>query len=149
MERDAAGDRPKVGIGVLVERDGKVLLGKRLSSHGAGSWQIPGGHLEYWHSFEETALRELEEETGMTGVEVTDLICVINDRVYGKHFVTVGMHAKWKEGEPFAAEPDKSMDWQWFKPTELPEPLFLPSKGVIEHWLAKKVYQPEPSRDEP
>jgi 8-oxo-dGTP diphosphatase len=136
------GDRPKVGIGVLVERDGKVLLGRRLSSHGAGTWQMPGGHLEHGHSFEETALRELEEETGLTDVEITDLISVSNDRVYGKHFITIGMLAKWKSGEPFAAEPEKSMDWGWFKPKDLPEPLFLPSRGVIERWLAGKVYTP-------
>ena len=133
-------DRPKVGVGVLIEKDGKVLLGRRLSSHGAGTWQIPGGHLEFGDSFEDTALREAAEETGLTDLELKGLLCVINDRVYGKHFVTIGFLAAWKSGEPYAAEPEKSSDWQWFAPDELPEDIFLPSQGVIEHWKSGKVY---------
>ncbi|WP_134596929.1 NUDIX domain-containing protein, partial [Pseudomonas aeruginosa] len=37
---------PQVGVGVLILRDGKVLLGRRKGSHGAGCWSAPGGHLE-------------------------------------------------------------------------------------------------------
>lgn len=135
-------DRPKVGVGILIEKDGKILLGQRLSSHGAGTWQIPGGHLEFGHTFEDTARREAEEETGLTDLEVQGLICVINDRVYGKHFVTIGMLAHWRSGEPYAAEPEKSRNWQWFSPDDLPEDIFLPSRGVIEHWKSGAVYTP-------
>ncbi len=38
---------PQVGVGVLILRDGKVLLGRRKGSHGAGCWSAPGGHLEF------------------------------------------------------------------------------------------------------
>ena len=40
-------DRSKVGIGVIVLKDGKVLLGKRKNAHGEGSWSFGGGHLEF------------------------------------------------------------------------------------------------------
>lgn len=133
-------DRPKVGIGVVVERDGAILLGRRLSSHGAGTWQIPGGHLEHGDSFEDTARREVAEETGLTDIDVQGILCVINDRVYGKHFVTIGFRALWKSGEPYPAEPEKSADWQWFTPENLPEDIFLPSQGVIEHWKNNTFY---------
>jgi 8-oxo-dGTP diphosphatase len=43
---------PLVGIGVTVVRDGTVLLGRRLGSHGAGEYSTPGGHLDYLESFE-------------------------------------------------------------------------------------------------
>lgn len=56
---------PRVGIGVMVIRDGKVLLGRRQGSHGAGHYAWPGGHLEYMESFEECAKREVREETGI------------------------------------------------------------------------------------
>lgn len=38
---------PRVGVGVLIFRNGLLLLGKRSGSHGAGDWSAPGGHLEY------------------------------------------------------------------------------------------------------
>lgn len=121
-------------------KDGKVLVGERLASHGAGSFSIPGGHMEFGETFEEAALRELEEETGLTDVEITDLICVKNDRVYEKHFVTIGMLAEWKSGEPIAMEPEKARNWSWYAPDEVPENLFLPSRAVIENWKQGKIY---------
>lgn len=42
--------RPYIGVAVIVVRDGRVLLGKRKNAHGAGTWQFPGGHLEYGES---------------------------------------------------------------------------------------------------
>ena len=56
---------PQVGVGVLILRDGKVLLGRRKGSHGAGCWSAPGGHLEFGEAVEDCALREALEETGL------------------------------------------------------------------------------------
>ena len=56
---------PQVGVGVVIVRDGKVLLGLRRGSHGAGSWALPGGHLEWGESVESCARREVKEETGL------------------------------------------------------------------------------------
>jgi len=43
--------RPKVGVGVLVFNDeGKILLGRRINSHGAQTGGPPGGRLEYGES---------------------------------------------------------------------------------------------------
>ena len=136
-------ERPKVGIGVILIKEGKILLGERLASHGSGTWAIPGGHLEFGESFEDTARREVEEETSLTDVEVKELISVSNDRVYEKHFVSVGMLVEWKSGKPYAAEPEKSTNWTWFSPDELPNIIFLPSKRVIDNWLAGRIYSPE------
>lgn len=63
--------RPRVGISVLVVRPwgprsyGKLLLGKRKGSHGAGEYATPGGHLEHLESFQTCAAREVLEETGL------------------------------------------------------------------------------------
>jgi len=42
---------PRVGLGVLIIKDGKVLLGRRKGAHGEGTWAPPGGHLECGESF--------------------------------------------------------------------------------------------------
>ena len=56
---------PVVGVGALVLRDGKVLLGRRASPPSAGMWAIPGGKVELGEGVLEAAARELEEETGL------------------------------------------------------------------------------------
>src|SRR6185369_9856274 len=44
LEAARAAGTPRVGVAVIVRRDGKILLGYRLStSHGSGTWQFPGG----------------------------------------------------------------------------------------------------------
>jgi 8-oxo-dGTP diphosphatase len=58
-------ERPRVGIGVIILKNGRVLLGKRKSSHGTGTWHFPGGHLEFGESLEDCSRREVLEETGM------------------------------------------------------------------------------------
>ena len=57
--------KPKVGLGVCIVKDNKVLLGKRKGSHGAGTWSFPGGHLEFQETWEKCAKREVLEETGL------------------------------------------------------------------------------------
>jgi 8-oxo-dGTP diphosphatase len=47
-------------------RDGdKILIGRRLNSHGHGTWAIPGGRVDPGESFLSTGIRELAEETGI------------------------------------------------------------------------------------
>ncbi|CAF4312603.1 unnamed protein product [Adineta steineri] len=61
--------RPFVGIAVIAVYPSRypqsVLISERLSSHGKGGYQLPGGHLEYGESFDECAKRELKEETNL------------------------------------------------------------------------------------
>jgi 8-oxo-dGTP diphosphatase len=50
------------------DRQLKVALIKRKNEPFKGMWAIPGGFMENDETVEETALRELEEETGIRGV---------------------------------------------------------------------------------
>ena len=71
-----------VGIGVFVthpDRPGCVLLSRRKTSAGAGTWALPGGHLELGESFEQCAVREAREETGLELREVK--VVAVNNAV--------------------------------------------------------------------
>jgi 8-oxo-dGTP diphosphatase len=133
--------RPLIGIGVVIQKDDKVLIGKRLKGHGAGTYQIPGGHFEFGETFEECAAREVLEETGLTISHDMKLISVSNDIAYEKHYVSLGMHVLWEAGEPSAME-DAASEWNWTDPRALPEPMFPHSRQVIENWLANNIYNP-------
>src|SRR6516225_6793479 len=105
--------RPTVGVGVMVLKNGKVLIGKRKGSHGEGQWAWPGGHLEYMESFVDCAKREVREETG---IEINNVrfLRLMNLKKYApRHYVDVGLIADWQSGEPRVMEPEKIEAWEW------------------------------------
>lgn len=70
---------PLVGIGAIIIEAGRVLLIKRGQPPLLGEWSIPGGMLELGETVREAAVREAQEETGLT-VEPGELLGVF-DRV--------------------------------------------------------------------
>jgi 8-oxo-dGTP diphosphatase len=132
---------PRVGIGVIVLNQGNILIGERLSGHGAGTWQIPGGHLEFGETFEEAAGREVFEETGIGDIEVIGVVSLGNDIAFDKHYVSVGILAHYRAGEIKNTEPEHSKNWGWHHVSELPAPLFPHSERVIKNWLEKTLYK--------
>src|SRR3989338_1919081 len=90
--------RPMVGFGVMVQKGGKVLLGKRKGAHGTGEYAWPGGHLEFGESITACAKREVREETGMDIKNVRFLRLMNLTNYPGKHYVDIAMVADWKSG---------------------------------------------------
>ena len=126
-------ERPKIGIGVCVIKEGKVLFGKRKNAHGEGSWCFPGGHLEWNENIEDCARREVLEETGLSiknlrfGPYTNDIFEKEN-----KHYVTLFVIADYDSGELKLMEPEKCERWDWFKWEELPKPLFIPNQSLLK-----------------
>jgi 8-oxo-dGTP diphosphatase len=85
------GDEPIVVIAAVIERDGRVLVSRRLEgTHLAGRWEFPGGKCEPGESHEACLVRELEEELGVTrstvGEEIGTAEHAYPERVVRLHF---------------------------------------------------------------
>src|SRR5512137_2879619 len=59
-------DVPRVAVGAMVVRKGRVLLVKRGRPPSQGQWAIPGGRVELGETLQAAAEREIYEETGLT-----------------------------------------------------------------------------------
>lgn len=123
--------RPKVGVGVLIRNNGKVLLGKRKGAHGEGTWAPPGGHLEFGESIEDCALREVAEEAGIK-VKPIESKAFTNDifEKEQKHYITLFMVCDFISGTPKLLELEKCEKWEWFSWNDLPKPLFVPIQNL-------------------
>lgn len=61
------------GVGVIVVKDGKILCGKRHNDTGYGLLCGPGGHVEHGETAEQAAIRETQEEFGITPKNIIQL----------------------------------------------------------------------------
>jgi len=120
----------RVGVAVFIERDDKVLLGMRKGSHGAGTWCVPGGHVDFGEDPEATCVRETLEESGLAihNVKIYRPLPYVHThfREDEKQYITLYFTADCPEGDPKIMEPDKCSAWAWFDKTGLPSPLFEP-----------------------
>lgn len=133
-------NKPRVGIGIMILKDGKVLLGKRKGSHGAGEYAFPGGHLEYMESFKDCAVRETHEESGLE-IENIRFQFLANIKKYApKHYVHIGLIADWKSGEPQVLEPNKCESWDWYELDNLPSPMMEMSRLSIVYYKTGQNY---------
>jgi 8-oxo-dGTP diphosphatase len=123
----------KIGVGVIIKKSGKVLLGKRIGSHGAYTWSFPGGHIDNNETPELAAKREVLEETGLivenlvpAGFTFDHFSDVNTD------YLTLFYSCNWTGGTPQVIEANKCLEWSWFPIDELPEPLFTPIASLLK-----------------
>lgn len=144
--------RPCVGV-MLVNRDGKVFVAERLDSkhgtgHTSGFWQMPQGGVDAGEDLEPAALRELAEETGVSGDKVTVLKQTAEPIRYDLPEELIGKLWKGRyrgqeqvwflarfEGEDAdidleAHDPPEFSQWKWLDPEELPN-VIVPFKKHI------------------
>ncbi|MDP3772180.1 MAG: NUDIX domain-containing protein [bacterium] len=133
----------KVGIqGIILDNlKKKVLLGKRKNCFGAGSWGLPGGHLEFGESFEEAIAREILEETGLIAQEVK-VFGVFNTRVLpASHHIQIGCFVEVYKGVPRIVEPDKCEVLDFYDLDALPKAIFISSQPILDEFRKNRSFQ--------
>ncbi len=138
-----------VGVGVMIVKDQKVLLGLRnedpekVSSvlHGEGTWTMPGGKLDFGERLISAAIRETKEEIG-TKLKSEDLkiISVTDEIQTNVHFTTIGFLCDSVKIEPKTMEPEEITRWEWFDFDNIPTNIYPPSKKILDNYFNKKIY---------
>lgn len=140
--------QPGVGIGVVIlNSEGKILLGKRHTDQSSkaekfnagGAWTCPGGKQEFGETMEQCAIRETQEECGITpkSLEFFAINEDMNDTV---HFITIGFICREFDGKPQVLEPNEITEWAWFDLDNLPDNLYGPTEKYLRNLKMGKSY---------
>lgn len=124
---------PKVAVGVMLEREGRLVLGRRTIDPGKGRWSFPSGYVDLGESTVEAAAREVKEETGFD-VVLTGLVGVYSTPsrpvvfiVYSGEIVG-GAEAPCEEVEEMGL----------FEPGSLPPLAFDHDPEIVRDWLERR-----------
>ncbi|MFJ1742532.1 NUDIX domain-containing protein [Streptomyces microflavus] len=131
---------------VLLQRpvDGRVLTVRHQprSWHSPGLLTVVGGRLEAAEFFDESAARELAEETGIVVppgqlefCQLVHLHAADEERVTGVVFL-----ARQWQGEPYTREPDTHSELVWADPGSPPADCHPFTREVLAHFTAGLRY---------
>ena len=129
---------PALAVDAAVRRGDQVLLIQRGNEPWKGAWALPGGFVDYGEDPKDAVLRELEEETGLSG-QIIRLLDAKGDpnRDPRKHIVSI-VYLIEAEGEPVGG--DDAADAR-FWPIELVLDGELPIAGdhmeILRDWLSE------------
>jgi 8-oxo-dGTP diphosphatase len=127
--KTVAFEDPKVAVGVVVEMDGGIVLGKRAHEPMMGAWSFPSGFVDSGEVLEDAAIREVEEETGLK-VRLDRLIGVYSragERVVFVAYAGSPVGGKFEAGE-------ECIDVKVFPPDALPELAFPNDAAILDAW---------------
>lgn len=125
------------GAQALVERDGRVLLGRRAFDPAAGRWDVPGGFLEEGEDPVDGLRRELREETGLE-IEPVEFLGIWLQPYAGRSVLCLTWIATPAGGRERAG--DDLVELRWFAPGELPaagELAFETFVDILALWRAR------------
>ena len=140
--------KPGIGVGIMILKENKILLGLRNPNkekasselQGQGTWTMPGGKVEFMETLLDAAKRELKEETNLESDNL-ELLCISDDMTETAHYVTVGFIAKDFHGKLKTMEKETIIEWKWFDLNNLPANMYNPSLKCIEKYKSGIIYQ--------
>jgi 8-oxo-dGTP diphosphatase len=132
----------KIIVASFVENSkGELLMGLRKDDFDKDHWAVPGGHLDVGETFEECALRELEEETGLKAKSAFQFAYVEQPiTLSNKHYIHFGYLVKDLESEEHVhvGEPEDIERWEWFPLSNIPAKLAPSQREMILKYLKIK-----------
>ncbi|MBE0663389.1 MAG: NUDIX hydrolase [Bacteroidales bacterium] len=126
--------RPAVTVDIIVFRNSmsEVLLIKRLHPPFEGKWALPGGFMDMDETLEEAAVRELEEETGLKGIVLSQLHAFSAlDRDPRHRTVSVAFYGVLENDRASVKAGSDAKEAEWFKLNTLP-PLAFDHEEILE-----------------
>ncbi|ABF40352.1 NUDIX hydrolase [Candidatus Koribacter versatilis Ellin345] len=139
-------ERPLLGVGGVVIREGRALIVRRATEPLKGEWSIPGGLVELGEKLVDAVAREVLEETGLVVepgevLELFDSIWRDADGRCQYHYVLVDYLCRVTGGELEAAT-DVS-DARWIRPQEIDDFGLRPAtQGVLRKGFERFPNQP-------
>jgi 8-oxo-dGTP diphosphatase len=135
--------RPAVSADITVFRQYnnnlQILLIRRKNQPFQGMWALPGGFMEMDESLEQTAVRELEEETGLRGIDLKQFKTFSQvNRDPRTRVVTTVFYGFAEDGNDCAKGNDDAEEAEWFPVAGLPQ-LGFDHARIIELILAHLV----------
>jgi 8-oxo-dGTP diphosphatase len=126
-------DDPKVAVGVVATRDGRILLTRRNHEPGLGMWSFPAGFADAFENVIEAAAREAFEETGVR-VAVGPLLGVF--QAPGSRVVFLAYAAEAGAEDPVCGP--ECFEVGYFAPEALPELAFATDAAVLAAWRSQR-----------
>lgn len=126
--------RPVVTVDIIVFRNDmcEVLLIRRKNEPFKGKWALPGGFMDMNETLEEAAIRELEEETGLQGIELKQLHAFSAvDRDPRHRTISVAFYGRLTDNNQSVKAGSDAGEAAWFKTDALP-PLAFDHDKIFE-----------------
>lgn len=123
---------PKVAAAVIVEREGKILLVRRIYDPEEGKWSLPAGFVDGGEDPQLAAVRECLEETGLT-VRILGLFDVIYGLEHARGASIVIVYRAAVEAGTLTPG-DDAADAAFFDASDLPPLAFRATERAVHRW---------------